>query len=86
MAKGVGITSQIMTLLETVTLGEHYFTSSILLRESKFLNGILTNCDIWYGLNKEEINEFECIDRILLRKFLNAPISNPSESLYLELG
>ena len=86
IAKGVGITSQIMTLLESVTLGEHYFTTSILLRESKFLNGILTNCDIWYGVNKEEINEFECIDRILLRKFLSAPISSPSESLYLELG
>ena len=75
-----------MTLLESVTLGEHFFSSSILLRESKFLNGILTNCDIWYGLNNEEIKEFECVDRILLRKFLNAPISTPSESLYLELG
>jgi hypothetical protein len=37
-------------------------------------------------LNKEEISEFECLDRTLLRKFLNAPISTPTESLYLELG
>ena len=37
IAKGVGITSQIMTLLETVTLGKHCFTSSILRRESKFV-------------------------------------------------
>ena len=56
VAKGVGIISQIMTLLESVTLGEHFFSTSILLKESKFLNGILTNCDRWYGLTNEQIN------------------------------
>ena len=86
VAKGVGIISQIMTLLESVTLGEHFFSTSILLRESKFLNGILTNCDSWYGLTNEQINELAILDRSLLRKFLDAPISTPSESLYLEFG
>ena len=86
IAKGVGIISEIMTLLESVTLGEHYFSTAVLFRESKFLNGILTNCDIWYGITKDEINQFESLDRSLLRKILNVPISTPTESLYLELG
>ena len=46
ISKGVGIISQIMNMLETVTLGEHFFTTAVLLRESKFLNGILTNSEI----------------------------------------
>ena len=75
-----------MTSLESVTLGNHYFSSAILLRESKFLNGILTNCDIWYGLTKEEIKEFEILYRTLIRKIMKTPVSTPSESLYLELG
>ena len=86
IAKGVGIIAEIMTILESVTLGSHFFTSAMLLRESKFLNGILTNCDIWYGMSKEEINEFESLDRTLIRKILKTPISTPVEALYLELG
>ena len=73
-------------MLETITLWEHFFSTALLLRESKFFNGILTNCDVWYGLTKEDINELESLDRLLLRSILNCPISKPSESLYLELG
>ena len=86
IAKGVGIISEIKNILETVTLGEHFFATAILLRESKFLNGILTNCDVWYSLTKEDISELESLDRSFLRSFLKTPISTPSESLYLELG
>ena len=73
-------------MLESVTLGEHLFSTSVLLRESKFLNGFLNNWDIWYGLTTEEINQLESLDINLLRKFLITPISTPTESLYLELG
>ena len=86
ISKGVGIISEIMNILETVSLGEHLFSTAVLLRESRFVNGILTNCEIWYGLNKEDINELESLDRTLLRNFFNTPFSTPIESLYLELG
>ena len=56
VAKVVGIISEIKNMLETITLGEHFFSTALLLRESKFLNGILTNSDVWYGLTKEDIN------------------------------
>ena len=36
ISKGVGIISQIMNMLETVTLGEHFFTTAVFLRESNF--------------------------------------------------
>ena len=54
ISKGLGIITKIMNMLESVTLGEHYFSTAMLLRESMFLNGILTNTEIWYGLISSE--------------------------------
>merc|ERR1711888_534910 len=55
IARGTGIVCEIMNILNTVTLGEHYFATAMLLRESLFLNSILTSAEIWYGLRNEEI-------------------------------
>ena len=57
-----------------------------MLRESLFLNSILTNCDVWVGLTKSEVEELEDLDLVLLRKFLQTPFSVPVEAIYLELG
>ena len=43
VGKGIGIISQIMSILETVQL-------AVTLRETMFLNGILTTAEIWYNL------------------------------------
>ena len=86
IAKGVGKITQIMNILNAICLGEYYMETAILLRESIFLNGILTNAEVWYNLTKEEIKQFEELDLILLRKLLNVPYSTPSEAFYLELG
>ena len=51
-----------------------------------FINGVLFNAEVWYGLTKAEINEFEKLDRLLLRKILAVPFSPPQEAFYLELG
>ena len=50
------------------------------------INGMLTNAEVWYGLNKSQLDELEEVDKLLIRKILNAPISACIESLYLELG
>ena len=86
IGKGLGIISDIINILEKVTLGEHYFATALLLRESLFLNGILTNAEVWYGLKPTEIKELEDLDCILMRKILKTKSSTPKESLYLELG
>ena len=85
--KGLGIIAEMMNILEKVTLGQHYFTTAVLLRESLFLNGILTNSEIWYGLSNSEIKEFENLDHILLRKVFifntnRKPISGIRHSQY----
>ena len=86
ISKGVGIITQIMLMLDQVSLGEHYIEIALLFRQAKFLNGILTNCGIWYGLTNSDIKEFEDLDLSLLRKIFKAPISTPKEAFFLELG
>ena len=86
IAKGVGKITQIMNILNTICLGEYYMETAILMRESIFINGILTNAEVWYNLTKEEIKQIEDLDLTLLRKLLNVPYSTPKEAFYLELG
>ena len=86
VGKGVGIISQIINILETVSFGKYYFQIAMTLRETMFLNGILTNAEIWYNLKKSELEEFEELDRCLLRKVFGTQISCPKEALQLESG
>ena len=84
--KGLGIISKIMTILETVSFGMYYFEIALTLRESMFLNGILTNSDIWYNLKETEVEILEELDRSLLRQIFGTKISCPKEALFLESG
>ena len=86
VAKGLGIVSEIMDMLKTVSFGVHYFEIATTLRESKLINGILTNCDVWHGVTKTDVNQLEEIDKLLLRQIFNVPSACPVEALYLELG
>jgi hypothetical protein len=86
VGKGIGIISKIMSKLERITVGEHYFPTAILLRDSLYINGIMTNAETWYGLSSTDIKPLEDLDVLLLRKIFNAQMSVPIESLYLELG
>ena len=51
-----------------------------------FLNGILHNAEVWYGITKAEIADLGDLDRLLMRRIMKAPISTPKEALYLEIG
>ena len=83
IGRGLGKIKDIMTILENVTFGEHYFSTAVLLRESLFLSSVLSSADIWYNLSTTDIKQLEDLD---FRKILCAPISVPVEALYLELG
>ena len=75
-----------MRILETISFGKSYFQIALSLREAMFINGILTNVEIWYGLTKAEIEQLELVDRLLLRRIFSLPLSTCTEALYLESG
>ena len=86
VAKGLGIVSQIMDMLKTVSFGEHYFKMALSYRESMLINGVLTNCESWYGLSETEVEQLEEVDKLLLRQVFAVASTCPIEALYLEMG
>ena len=85
-SKAFGITKQILAILEEVCFGSFQFEVAMILRASLFLNSILTNCEAWYNIKKQEIDILEKSDENLLRKFFEAPCTTPKCMLYLESG
>jgi len=84
--KGTGLMCQIIKILHTVSFGSYTVEISLLLRNALFINGMLTNSEVWFGLRKSEIEQLERTDRTLLRKIFQVPSSIPAVALYLELG
>ena len=86
ISKGIGSISAVMAILNETSLGNHYFEIADILRESLFINRILWNVETWYDVKKSEVEELEKIDRMLIKRILNVPVSTPSALLYLETG
>ena len=76
----------IMTLLKSVSFGEKYFQIAVTLREAHLIKGMMSSAESWYGPRKQEIEQMEEVDKMLIRKILDAPMSTCIESLHLELG
>ena len=55
VSKGLGIVSQIMDILKSVSFGAHYFEIAVTLREAMLVNGLLANSEVWYGLTGAEV-------------------------------
>ena len=86
VSKGLGKIAEIISMIDNISLGKHYFKIALLLRESIFLSSILTNSEVWYRVTKSEIEELEIVDRSLLKRILSVPNSTPTAALYLETG
>ena len=85
-SRGIGVISDIMSLLNELCLGKYYFETGLLLRQSKLISMLLNNAECWLDLTKTDIEELEGIDLIFLRKLLEAPSTTPIPAIYLELG
>ena len=86
VSRGIGIVARIIKMLESISLGTHYFSIAFLLRESLLLNSILTNSFVWYNLKKSEIEDLERIDKSLLVYIFQTKFTVPTISLFLEGG
>ena len=47
VSKGLGIITQILNMLNILSFGKHYMEIALLERDTKFINGILCNAEIW---------------------------------------
>ena len=67
-------------------MGKFKIEAGLELRNSMFLNGTLTNREVWHGLQDEDLVALEQVDECLLRGILQAHSKTPKEALYLETG
>ena len=84
--KGIGLCSQITGIVNSLSLGHYYFEISFLLRESIFLNGTLTNAEIWYPISEKQVEVLENVDLMLIRKLLKGHSKAAKESFHMETG
>ena len=69
---GIGTIAQIMSLLNSISLGVHYFKIAKILRKAMLINRILFSADVWYDVSEQNLRSLEQIDESLLRKILQA--------------
>ena len=56
ISKGKGIVTKILTMLEGIPFGKHYFEVGIILRSSLLASSMLFNSEAWYNLTKAELD------------------------------
>ena len=85
-AKGWGIVSDILAILNEIPLGIYRLDMGLKLRQAKLLNGMLFSSEGWQGLGKDDLKCLEKVDEALLRALLQCHPKTPLEFLYLETG
>ena len=84
-AKAIGIRSQIHSILKGVSLGHFYYQVAFILRESLFINGILTNIETYSPVREKDIKVLMKCDTDLVKSLFNVK-SFTYELLYFESG
>ena len=83
-AKGYGITTNILAIVNEVPLAHWKVEAGLRLRQAMLLNGILFNSEAWQGIDEKDIILLEKVDEALLRGILSAHPKIPLEALFLE--
>ena len=71
--KSIGIKNQFSVILNSVSFGFYYAEIAFILREALFVNGILTNSEVWYGIKRKHIATLEAADADIMRMIFGAP-------------
>ena len=58
-SRGYGIAGDILAILDEVPFGIYKVEAGIIMRNSMLINSMLSNSEVWYGLNETEIAKLE---------------------------
>ena len=83
VAKGIGIVSKILSILEGIPFGQFYFEVAVILRDSLLVSSMLSNSEAWYNVTNAELELLETVDVKFLRGIFKAPKATPKEMLCL---
>ena len=80
------IPDTLMSILSGVSLRMFQMDIALTLRESMFINGVLTNSESWYNMKEEHFKILEMKDNELMRKVFDAHSKTACELFWLESG
>ena len=84
--RALGIITQISSMLSSISFGSFHFDIAMVLRESQFVNSIMTNSEIWHNVLSRHTESLGKMDHDLFRKIFNSHSKTAYESYYFELG
>ena len=85
-ARGYGIISDILLVLEKIYNSERRIRVGLELRQAWFVNSMLLNVEAWHNMLQKDMNIITSMDKYLVRKIINSHSKAPVELLYLETG
>ena len=78
--------SEIISVLNQVSLGHFYFEIALVLRDSMLISKLIYSSEIWYNVSKDQYSKLEEIDEMYFRRIFELPKSTPRIGLYIECG
>ena len=85
-SRGLGIVTQITSLLTSISLGIFYFDIAMVLRDSMLINSVLTSSQSWYNMTNKQLESLESVDILYMRKIFNSHSKTARENYFLETG
>ena len=82
----MGSVNSIISLVEEISFGEHYFEMALLFRNSMLINSMLSSSEVLYGVKNTHLEMLESCDKSLLVRLFGVPSSCSYEAVYLETG
>jgi hypothetical protein len=83
-AKGFGIISDIIQILDIIPDAKKRIKMGLLLRQAWFVNSMLVNMEAWHNILQKDTDVFIKLDHYLIKKIIGTHSKVPSEMLYLE--
>ena len=84
--KAKGAMINCLSMCNEVTLGLFFVDSALILYQSVFLATMLSKCQSWRNLSKDNLKKLEVTQFRYLKRIMRAPLSTPNAFVFLEFG
>ena len=84
--RGIGAVSEIISMLNQVSLGHFHFDIALIFRDSMLISKLVSSSEVWYNVTNHQYSKLEEIDEMYLRKIFDLPKSAPRIGIYAECG
>ena len=84
--QGIGSVSQIVTILNQVSLGHYHYEIGLVLRDTILVSKLVSSSEVWYNLTKKQVSKLEKVDEMFFRNLFSLAKSAPKEGMFIECG